>query len=191
MNLPNKLTLFRIFLVPIYMIFMLVPIIENDIVNRIVCCAIFIIASLTDMFDGKIARKYNLITNFGKLMDPLADKFMVFGALLAILVKYDYIRGVFVWATAIIMFRELAVSSLRLLAAGKKDPAANWLGKVKTVTQIVCICTVMLEPVLLPFKAFTEWHLLSYITIAAATVMTLWSGINYFTSYAKVIDFKN
>ncbi len=191
MNLPNKLTLFRIFLIPIFMVLMITPIIADDTVNRIVCVSIFIVASLTDMLDGKIARKYNLVTNFGKLMDPLADKFMVFGALLAILVKYDYLRGVFVWAATIIMFRELAVSSLRLLAAGKTDPSANWLGKVKTVTQIICICTVMLEPVILPFELFTEYHLLSYITVAITTVMTLWSGINYFVAYSKVIDFKN
>ena len=191
MNLPNRLTLFRIFLIPIYMVLMLAPIIRDDTVCRIVCVAIFIVASLTDMLDGKIARKYNLVTNFGKLMDPLADKFMVFGALLAILVKYDYLRGVFVWAAAVIMFRELAVSSLRLLAAGKKDPSASWLGKVKTVCQIVMICTVMLEPVILPFPVFTEMHLLSYITVGVTIIMTVWSGISYFVSYSKVIDFKN
>ena len=191
MNLPNKLTLFRIFLIPIYMVLMLAPIIKDDIVCRIVCVSIFIVASLTDMLDGKIARKYNLVTNFGKLMDPLADKFMVFGALLAMLVKYDYLQSVFVWAAAVIMFRELAVSSLRLLAAGKKDPSASWLGKVKTVSQIVMICAVMLEPVVLPFPIFTEMHLLSYITIIATIVMTVWSGISYFVSYSKVIDFKN
>ena len=191
MNLPNKLTLFRIFLIPIYMVLMLAPIIKDDIICRIVCVSIFIVASLTDMLDGKIARKYNLVTNFGKLMDPLADKFMVFGALLAMLVKYDYLQSVFVWAAAVIMFRELAVSSLRLLAAGKKDPSASWLGKVKTVSQIVMICAVMLEPVVLPFPIFTEMHLLSYVTIIATIVMTVWSGISYFVSYSKVIDFKN
>ena len=191
MNLPNKLTLFRIFLIPIYMVLMLAPIIKDDTLCRIICVSIFIVASLTDMLDGKIARKYNLVTNFGKLMDPLADKFMVFGALLAMLVKYDYLRGVFVWAAAVIMFRELAVSSLRLLAAGKKDPSASWLGKVKTVCQIVMICAVMLEPVVLPFPLFTEMHLLSYITIGLTIVMTVWSGISYFVSYSKVIDFKN
>jgi CDP-diacylglycerol--glycerol-3-phosphate 3-phosphatidyltransferase/cardiolipin synthase len=173
------------------MVLMLAPIIKDDIICRIVCVSIFIVASLTDMLDGKIARKYNLVTNFGKLMDPLADKFMVFGALLAMLVKYDYLQSVFVWAAAVIMFRELAVSSLRLLAAGKKDPSASWLGKVKTVSQIVMICAVMLEPVVLPFPIFTEMHLLSYITIIATIVMTVWSGISYFVSYSKVIDFKN
>ena len=141
------------------------------------------------MLDGKIARKYNLITNFGKFMDPLADKFMVFGALLTILVKYEYLRDVFVWAAAIVMFRELAVTSIRLVAAGQEHLviAASWLGKVKTVSQVVCICTVILEPVVLPFKAFTEWHLLSYITIAFMVFMTLWSGIDYLKTYWKFI----
>ena len=87
------------------------------------------------------------------------------------------------------MFRELAVTSIRLVAAGNEGVviAASWLGKVKTVTQIVCICTVLLEPVVLPFKAFRDWHLLSYFTIAAMVVMTLWSGIDYMRTYWKFI----
>ena len=189
MNLPNKLTMLRICLVPVFMIVMITPMIENDILCRIIAAALFIVTSLTDMLDGKIARKYNLITNFGKLMDPLADKFMVFGAMLSILYRFDYIRPVFVWAAAVVMFRELAVTSIRLVAAGNEGVviAASWLGKVKTVTQIVCICTVLLEPVVLPFKAFRDWHLLSYFTIAAMVVMTLWSGIDYMRTYWKFI----
>ena len=189
MNLPNKLTMLRICLVPVFMIVMITPMIENDILCRIIAAALFIVTSLTDMLDGKIARKYNLITNFGKLMDPLADKFMVFGAMLSILYRFDYIRPVFVWAAAAVMFRELAVTSIRLVAAGNEGVviAASWLGKVKTVTQIVCICTVLLEPVVLPFKAFRDWHLLSYFTIAAMVVMTLWSGIDYIRTYWKFI----
>lgn len=193
MNLPNKLTILRIFLVPVFMIVMMAPIPyigTNDTVCRLVAFAIFVITSLTDMLDGKIARKYNLITNFGKFMDPLADKFMVFGALLSIIYKYDYIRPVFIWAAAIVMFRELAVTSIRLVVSGNEGivVAASWLGKIKTVLQVVCICTVILEPVVLPFKAFTEWHVLSYITIAAMIVMTLWSGFDYIKSYWKFIS---
>lgn len=189
LNLPNKLTLIRIVLVPVFMVAMIAPIFESDVVSRLVAFGVFVVTSLTDMLDGKIARKYNLITNFGKFMDPLADKFMVFGALLTILVKYEYLRDVFVWAAAIVMFRELAVTSIRLVAAGQEHLviAASWLGKVKTVSQVVCICTVILEPVVLPFKAFTEWHLLSYITIAFMVFMTLWSGIDYLKTYWKFI----
>ena len=193
MNLPNKLTILRIFLVPVFMIVMMAPIPyigTNDTVCRLVAFAIFVITSLTDMLDGKIARKYNLITNFGRFMDPLADRFMVFGALLSIIYKYDYIRPVFIWAAAIVMFRELAVTSIRLVVSGNEGivVAASWLGKIKTVLQVVCICTVILEPVVLPFKPFTEWHLLSYITIAAMIVMTLWSGFDYIKSYWKFIS---
>ena len=188
MNLPNKLTILRVLLVPVFVACILY--IPNVIVRGLVSAAVFGITAFTDMLDGKIARKYNLITNFGKFMDPLADKFMVFGALLAILVKYDYLRDVFVWAAAIVMFRELAVTSIRLIAAGQESLviAASWLGKVKTVSQVVCICAIILEPVVLPFKAFTEWHVLSYATIAFMIFMTLWSGIDYLKTYWKFIQ---
>lgn len=188
MNLPNKLTLLRVIMVPIFMITIIAPI--PDTASRIISTAIFILTALTDLLDGKIARKYNLITNFGKLMDPLADKFMVLGAMLAILVKYDYLRGVFVWVTALVMFRELAVTSVRLIAADSKkkvDLAAAWLGKVKTVTQVICICTILIEPVVLPLALFAEQHILSYVTIAAMAIMTVWSGADYFVKYKEFL----
>ncbi len=188
LNLPNKLTLFRIFMVPVFMV-IAVAIPMSDTASRIVCAAVFLITALTDMLDGKIARKYNLITDFGKFMDPLADKFIVFAALLAILVKYDYLQDVFIWAAAIVMFRELAVTSIRLVAAGKEGMviAASWLGKVKTVTQMTCIMAIFLEPVILPFDFVEKYHPLSYVTIAAMTVMTLWSGIDYIKTYWKFV----
>lgn len=189
MNLPNKLTILRVCLVPVFMVFLCIPLPLSDALIRILAAAIFALTSLTDMLDGRIARKYSLITDFGKLMDPLADKMMVFGAMLGILLYCESLRYVFVWAALIVMARELAVTSLRLLAASKGGEviAAAWLGKVKTVTQILCILTVLLEPVLLPFPLFAEAHLLSYITIAAMTVMTVWSGVSYFRSYAKYL----
>ena len=192
MNLPNKLTVMRIFLVPVFMILMIAPIFPSDKETwlRITAAAIFIITSVTDMLDGKIARKYNLVTNFGKFMDPLADKFMVFGALLSILYRFADIRPVFIWVSMIIMFRELAVTSVRLLACGSDGVviAASMLGKIKTVTQIVCICTILLEPVLFSwFKPFGEWHILSYITMAVTSIMTIWSGADYIKSYWKYI----
>jgi len=185
MNLPNKLTMFRMFMVPVFLVLLCVPLPMSDTALRILTAAVFGIVSLTDMIDGKIARKYNLITDFGKFMDPLADKFLVISAMLGILVKYDYLRPVFVWAAAIVIFREFAVTSVRMICANKSGIviAAAWLGKVKTTTQMICIVAVLLEPVILPFKPFTEWHLLSYITIAAMTVMTLWSGIDYLRIY--------
>ena len=186
LNLPNKLTLIRIVLVPVFMATMLA--IPNDTLSRVISFLVFVLTSLTDMLDGKIARKYNLITNFGKFMDPLADKFMVFGAMIAILVRYTYLQSVFVWAASIVMFRELAVTSIRLVAAGQEHLviAASWLGKVKTVSQVVCICCVILEPCI-PLVPFNEWFVLSYITTAFMIVMTLWSGIDYLETYWKFI----
>ena len=192
MNLPNKLTVLRVFLVPVFMVLMIAPIFPdpNDIRLRIISAALFIITALTDMLDGKIARRRHLVTNFGKFMDPLADKFMVFGALLSIIYRFEDIRPVFIWVAMIIMFRELAVTSIRLLACGSDGVviAASILGKIKTVTQIVCICTVLLEPVLFSwFPPFGEWHILSYITMAATSIMTVWSGADYIKTYWKYI----
>ena len=189
MNLPNKLTVFRMFMVPVFLFLFCVPLPLSDTALRIIIASVFAIVSLTDMIDGKIARKYNMITDFGKFMDPLADKFLVISACLGIIVKFDYIRPVFVWAAAIVIFREFAVTSLRMVAANKAGLviAAAWLGKVKTTTQMICIICVLLEPVILPIKPFTEWHILSYVTTAVMVVMTLWSGIDYLIAYKPYI----
>lgn len=189
MNLPNKLTVFRMFMVPVFLFLFCVPLPFSDTALRIIIAAVFAVVSHTDMIDGKIARKYNMITDFGKFMDPLADKFLVISACLGIIVKFDYIRPVFVWAAAIVIFREFAVTSLRMVAANKAGLviAAAWLGKVKTTTQMICIICVLLEPVILPFKPFTEWHILSYVTTAVMVVMTLWSGIDYLIAYKPYI----
>ena len=99
MNLPNRLSIMRVIMVPIFMIAVVLP--ESlipDTWSRIIGAAIFILTALTDMLDGMIARRCNMITDFGKFIDPLADKFMVFGAMLAILYKYEYIRPVFIWS---------------------------------------------------------------------------------------------
>lgn len=189
MNLPNKLTVFRMFMVPVFLFLFCVPLPLSDTALRIIIASVFAIVSLTDMIDGKKARKYNMITDFGKFMDPLADKFLVISACLGIIVKFDYLRPVFVWAAAIVIFREFAVTSLRMVAANKAGLviAAAWLGKVKTTTQMICIICVLLEPVILPFKPFTEWHILSYVTTAVMVVMTLWSGIDYLIAYKPYI----
>lgn len=172
-------------MVPIFLFLLCVPLPIPDAVLRIVTAAIFALTSLTDMLDGKIARKYNLVTDFGKFMDPLADKLLIISAMLGIVMRFDYLRNVFVWAAAIVIFREFIVTSLRAVVASNAGIviAAQWLGKVKTVTQMICIICILLEPVILPFKPFTEWHLLSYITTVAMLVMTLWSGIDYLKAY--------
>ena len=187
MNLPNKLTMFRIMMVPVFLVLLCVPQIEAAIGETallIATAAVFAVTSLTDMIDGKIARKFGLITDFGKFMDPLADKFLVMAAMLGILVRFEDLRPVFVWAAAVVIFREFAVTSLRLVCAQKagKVIAAAWLGKVKTTTQMICIVCILLEP-LIPDPLFREHHVLSYVTVAVMTVMTLWSGIDYLRLY--------
>lgn len=191
LNLPNKLTLIRICMIPLFMVFLTVPLPLSDNTCLICAAALFIAASLTDMADGKIARARGLITDFGKFMDPLADKFLVFGAMLGILVFFEEIRYVFVWAAAVVVFRELAVTSMRLVIAGKDGLviAASMLGKIKTTTQIVCICSVLLEPVLFGrCEFFVKYKPLTWVTTAAMVVMTLWSGIDYIKTYWKYID---
>ena len=199
MNLPNKLTVLRILMVPVFVVVMMLPAsLVSSTVTGIVGVVLFILASLTDMLDGKIARKYNLITDFGKLMDPLADKFMVIGALTVIVYRYDSIRPFFIWALLLVVFRELAVTSLRLVASssGGVVVAANMLGKIKTVTQIICVCTVIIEPMLyripalanvLP-EAWVAWTPLSYLTGGAMMVFTVLSGINYFRGMWTYLD---
>lgn len=193
MNLPNKLTVLRMCMVPVFLFLLCVPLPIPDMWLRIITAAIFVLTSLTDMIDGKIARKYNLITDFGKFMDPLADKFLVIAAMLGLLVRLDgTLKTVFVWAAAIVIFREFAVTSLRMVASSGSGLviAAAWLGKVKTVTQMLCITVVLLEPVILPFSLFRDYHVLSYVTIAIMSVMTLWSGLDYLKTYAPYISSK-
>ncbi len=189
MNLPNKLTLLRVILAPIAMLFVMFPI-GGETVARILAAVIFVITALTDMLDGKIARKYNLITNFGKFMDPLADKFMVIGMLVTMCASpmYATYRNVLVWVTLLVILRELAITSLRLLVASSEQKivvAASWLGKVKTVSQIVCILVLILDPIVFFFDSL---HIIAWITVAFMGVMTVWSGVNYMKSYAGFID---
>ncbi len=200
MNLPNKLTVLRIILVPIFLVIMMLP--QSVMpwqVSGLVGVAIFIVASLTDMLDGKIARKYGLVTDFGKLMDPLADKFMVIGALTAIVYRASGVmETLFVVALLVVIFRELAVTSLRLVASssGGVVVAANMLGKIKTVTQIVFVSAAFIEPVLYTIpalrKALPAWWIgyppLTCLACALMIVFTVWSGINYFIGMWKYLD---
>jgi CDP-diacylglycerol--glycerol-3-phosphate 3-phosphatidyltransferase len=159
----------------------------NRIASDLIAAAIFGIASFTDYLDGKIARSQNIVTDFGKFMDPIADKLMVFGAFLCFLVADAYApyRYIFAIIVFVVLLREFAVTSMRMVASNKAGLviAAAWLGKVKTTTQMICIVTVLLEPIILPFTPFAEWHILSYATTVIMTVMTLWSGIDYLRQY--------
>ena len=183
MNLPNKLTVARIILVPFCMFFIAFTGM-NDTAARIIALVLFSLTSLTDMLDGKIARKYNLITDFGKFLDPVADKLLIIGSYLAILVRYRenaVFTQVMFWCLFVIFFRELAVTSLRMIVADKVVIAANWMGKCKTVSQMVSVIVVILEPV---FFGGADCLLIgSYVTVCFSALMTLLSGINYFRAY--------
>lgn len=178
MNVPNILSLIRMVLVPVFMAAVLYMG-EVKIWGAVVPALIFIVTSLTDMLDGKIARRYNLITDFGKFLDPLADKFMIFGALVAILVAPAYVglAPVLVWVAAIVMLRELGVTSLRLVVASRGVVVpASWWGKIKTTTQIVAVVMILLEPV---FPVFADNHILAYVAMGMMTFTTVGSGADY------------
>ena len=156
MNLPNKLTVLRLLLVPVIVVVLLFPV---SIFTNILGAFIFLVTALTDLLDGKIARKYGLITDLGKFLDPLADKFMVLAAMMCIMYRSHsnaLLFNVFMWLVMITVFRELAVASIRLIASKNANivVAANLLGKIKTVSQIVCVMAALLEPVLAKINFF-------------------------------------
>lgn len=189
MNLPNKLTVLRFILVPVFVIFVMMPeSIMSEAVSRCIAAVLFGVTALTDLLDGKIARKYNLVTNFGKFMDPLADKFMVFGALVSIVARYEQIRHVMVWVTVIVMLRELAVTSIRLVAAGSSSVviAASMLGKIKTTVQCIAIVIILIEPVIFSgIDFFAKYLPLSYISMIALLFFTIYSGLDYIIKYKE------
>ena len=183
-NLPNRLSLLRCILVPVF-VFAMVYMREIAIWGRLVPALIFALTALTDMLDGKIARKYNLVTDFGKFIDPLADKFMVFSALVSVMVAYPYLNFFFVWVAVIIMFRELGVTSLRLVVSGNSGivVAASLLGKMKTVSQMVGILLIICEPLLIPTLFEGGIYLISYIVSGIMVLTTLFSGYDYLRAY--------
>ena len=143
MNLPNKLTILRVIMIPFFVAALLYDGGANQNM-RYVAAALFIIASLTDMLDGKIARKYNLVTNFGKFMDPLADKLLVCSALICFAANPDCVMPA--WAVIVIIAREFIISGFRLIAAEKGIViAANYWGKVKTVVQMIMSIVLILD----------------------------------------------
>ena len=191
MNVPNILSFIRVLLVPAF-VAALLYMRDMQYLGIIIPAILYGLTALTDMLDGKIARKYGLVTDFGKFIDPLADKFMVLGSMLAIL-AWMYLReevllgSIFVWLVLIILFRELGVTSLRLVVAGKKakiDLAANMMGKLKTVSQMVGTVIIIVEPII-PF--FCENHILSYVCMAIMAFTTIASGWNYFVGYLPYI----
>lgn len=194
MNLANKLTMFRVILVPFFLAAMSIPRIPMRFLWALV---IFILASLTDMFDGKIARKYNMVTNFGKFLDPLADKVLVAAALICF-VELDWTRA---WIVAVIMMREFTVSGVRLAAVSSEKKAvipANIWGKLKTAFTMVAIIAILFMHILADFGIICNLgettafafpiaiisNILMYITLA----LTVISGIKYIYDYREWID---
>lgn len=185
MNLPNKLTILRVLLVPFFVFFALADFIPH---HNLIAGLIFGAASYTDHLDGKIARRDNLITNFGKLMDPLADKIMVMAALICFVAE----GFTNVWFVLLIMFREFAVTAIRTIAVenGKVIPANNW-GKAKTVSQIVAICVVFAAQYVLELHTLGVFTLpgydvfalvldtLCFVGMTVATVLAVVSGVIY------------
>ena len=174
---------------------------ECGIWAYIVPAAIYGLTALTDMLDGNIARKYNLVTDFGKFIDPLADKFMVISSMVAMLV-WMLLRGdtsfalVFVWLVLIVLLRELGVTSLRLVVAGGSGivVAASIFGKIKTISQMVGTVFIILEP-MVPMLIKNETiasicnnHIISYVFIAIIAFTTIFSGLDYLKAYMPYID---
>ncbi len=201
MNLPNKLTIIRLCLVPVILLFgMLTPKSENThwfYISCAICTVLFAVAAITDMLDGRIARREGLVTDFGKFMDPVADKFMVISALFVLLYKFPQMQTFMIITLIIVVFRELAVTSMRLVISSSQNIviAANMLGKLKTVSQIVAIGIAFLEPFLqyiLRLILGTQWRTdivpLTWILMTFSLVMTVWSGVNYIVTYWKYID---
>lgn len=191
MNLPNTLSIIRCLLVPVFVASLLL--LRNaGIIGYLIPAAVYGLTALTDMLDGKIARKYNLITDFGKFIDPLADKFMVLSSMISILV-WMLLRGkttmalIFVWVVLVILLRELGVTSIRLVVAGKSGIviAASMLGKMKTVSQMVGTVVILLEPAI---PVIGEYGVLTYIAMAVMCFTTIFSGLDYLKAYLPYID---
>ncbi len=180
MNLPNKLTLLRVILVPVFIVFMTV----NTLWANIAGLIIFIIASLTAMLDGKIARARNLVSDFGKFADPLADKMLTTAAFLIFMQK-----GIIgAWPVFIILVREFAVSGIRLVAAASGEViAASFWGKFKTVTQMISII-VGIVLMCTPFIPYTE--LITAVLVWICVFFTVVSGVEYVAKNWKLMNLK-
>ena len=175
MNLPNKLSIIRVALIPVIVILLY----QQSDACHIIAGALFIIASLTDFLDGFIARKYNLVTNFGKFIDPVADKLLVLTTLIMLLHRGQMEA----WIIIIILCRELAVDGLRLVAVTQgKVIAASPFGKIKTTCQMIMITAA----ILLNQAAFSTWYMI--ILTVAAVVMTLFSAVDYFMKNRAVFS---
>lgn len=196
MNLPNKITLSRIFLIPVFVAVFFLTVIPY---NYFIACIIFIVAACTDFVDGHIARKYHLVTNLGKFLDPIADKVLVSSALICMLVKPDVLQVM--WAgewvmiacgicVAVILARELIVSGFRMVAASTGLVlAADKVGKVKTTFQDIAVAMLLAGADFFSLSAASKvFNVIGLVCLAVATVLTIWSGAGYIIKNRKVFS---
>ncbi len=171
MNTANKLTLLRVVMIPVYLVLWHLDFYGNNYA----ALAVFVAASLTDLLDGYIARHYDQVTDFGKFMDPLADKVLVLTAMIC----FCAMGRMPAWAVVIVIFREFAVSGLRLVAVeGGRVIAAGWSGKVKTASTMVCLCIMHLS---IP-------DVLGWVCVIVIVATTVYSGIEYFVKNKDAIN---
>src|SRR5699024_1639988 len=187
-NLPNKITVSRIFLIPLILIILTIDFNWGEInignnslpVTQLVAGIIFIFASITDWLDGYIARKYNLITNMGKFLDPLADKLLVSAAVI-MLIELQIAPA---WIVIVIISREFAITGFRLVASGEGVVlAASSMGKLKTVSQILAVILLMLNNFPFSYTSIPFDMIMLYI----ALIFTVWSGLDYFVKNWNVM----
>jgi CDP-diacylglycerol--glycerol-3-phosphate 3-phosphatidyltransferase len=179
MNLPNKITLFRVAMIPVFLVFMLISQIPY---GRYIAATIFIIAALSDLLDGYIARKNNLVTNFGKFMDPLADKLLVSSALIC----FVELKLVSAWIVVIIIAREFIISGFRLIASDNGVViAASWWGKLKTNVQMVMSVMLIIN------LDFAIINFLEQIAVYLSVILTIISLIDYMIKNKNVLNEKH
>ena len=177
MNLPNKLTISRVIMIPIFVVVLLSGLVPEPL-NRYIATLIFMVASFTDYLDGHLARKYNLVTNFGKFMDPLADKLLVSAAMISMV----SLRDIPAWVVIVIISREFIITGLRLIAVENGIViVASWWGKIKTVSQMLMIIVV------LSGVGGVAGHALGEILIYVAAFFTVVSGVDYIVKNINVL----
>lgn len=192
MNVPNKLTIIRVILTPLVMLFILLNF-KNHIWMDIIAAALFGIAALTDLIDGAIARRMSIVTNFGKFLDPIADKLLLLGTLVAMLgsERFYSIRVMLVITVFLILLREFAVTSMRMVVTRQDGSviAANFWGKLKTASSDIGVVIILLEDALIPDGTFLQTsHIISYAVLVIILLITLFSGFTYIKKYFNYID---
>ena len=196
MNLPNKITLTRIFLIPVFVALFFLTVIPY---NYFIAAIVFIVAACTDFIDGHIARKYHLVTNLGKFLDPIADKVLVSSALICMLVKPEVLKVMWTgdWVmiacgicVAVILARELMVSGFRMVAASAGLVlAADKVGKVKTTFQDIAIAVLLIGADFFGIAAASEvLNVIGLVCLAIAAVLTIWSGTGYIVKNRQVLS---